>query len=211
MKNKKLSRKIKKNPSNLLLMNPSESEQLIAVESNAYNIQYIKNPTERVQLKAINNSYHGEAIEYILYPTKKACIVACNMNPDNILYIKNCSLEELQELFLSAIIEKHPHLIIADKFKQYITNNLIYDAICLNIEVIKYVLFRPVNNFLFSDKLYEKEYNYQTKILKYLKNKLIKNYGNDEYCNTILNSHGFLSLLKSLYDKDLLKEWEYIN
>ena len=69
--------------------NPSEKVQLAAVNQNGYAIKYINNPSEKVQLAAINQN--GYAIEYIKDPSEKVQLAAINQNGYAIEYIKDPS------------------------------------------------------------------------------------------------------------------------
>jgi len=74
----------------------SESIQLKALdESPYYGAEFIKNPSEAVQLYAVNK--FGESIEYFPNPSECVQIAAVKDCSDNILYIKNpCEQAQLQ-------------------------------------------------------------------------------------------------------------------
>jgi hypothetical protein len=73
--------------------NPSEQEQLTAVNQDGYAIQFIKNPSEAVQLAAVKQ--YGYAIRYIKNPSEAVQLAAVNQDGNAIKYIKNPS-EQLQ-------------------------------------------------------------------------------------------------------------------
>ena len=51
------------------IKNPSEKVQLTAVKQNGYSIRYINNPSEKVQLAAVNKI--GSSIYFIQNPSEK--------------------------------------------------------------------------------------------------------------------------------------------
>jgi hypothetical protein len=67
----------------------SEDKWMTAVTNNEYAIQYIKNPSENVQLIAVKND--GRAIKFIKNPSKKVQLAAVKNNEYAIQYIKNPS------------------------------------------------------------------------------------------------------------------------
>lgn len=67
---KDLLKKVKKNPRDIkFIADPTEEMQLIAINYDLHLIADIQNPTEKVQLKAVED-YHL-AIQYIQNPTEK--------------------------------------------------------------------------------------------------------------------------------------------
>jgi hypothetical protein len=72
------------------IKNPSEKVQLAAVNQNGVSIHYIINkgivPSEKVQITAVNQN--GGAIYYIENPSEKVQLAAVNQNYDYIFYIK---------------------------------------------------------------------------------------------------------------------------
>ena len=75
------------------IKNPSEQVQLAAIQTYANAIKYIKTPTEQVQLAAVQQN--GHAIKYIENPTEQVQLAAVNQNGYAIEYIKNPS-EQVQ-------------------------------------------------------------------------------------------------------------------
>ena len=69
--------------------NPTEKEQLDALQKNGHSIQYIKNPSEAVQLAAVEKT--GWAIVYITNPSEAVQLAAVEQNDTTIQYIKNPS------------------------------------------------------------------------------------------------------------------------
>lgn len=86
---KPLKRDIKKDIFNYL---PDEIFK-IAFKKNKNFIEFIKNPSEKIQLSAVE--YNGDLIAYIKNPSKKVELAAFNNNPMTIQFIKNPS-EEMQ-------------------------------------------------------------------------------------------------------------------
>ncbi len=68
----------------------SEKDQISMVQHKPSNIKYIKDPSEAVQLAAIEYS-RGDAMRYIKNPTEKAQLAAVKIYGRYIAYIKNPS------------------------------------------------------------------------------------------------------------------------
>ena len=73
--------------------NPSEKVQLAAVNQNGYAIKYINNPSEKVQLAAVNKNAY--AIKFIKDPSEKVQLAAVSKYGDAIEFIKDPS-EQVQ-------------------------------------------------------------------------------------------------------------------
>ncbi|MCK9369763.1 hypothetical protein M0R04_07655 [Candidatus Dojkabacteria bacterium] len=72
---KEQTSRVRRNPSSIReVINPSEFLQLIAVQNDGWIIQYIKHPTPQVQLVAV--SRWPPALEYIDNPTQEALLTA---------------------------------------------------------------------------------------------------------------------------------------
>ena len=70
--------------------NYSESDQIKVVKNKSTWIQYINNPTEKVQLASVNfGRGRGKAIQYIDSPTSAVQLAAVKKNPSNISKINN--------------------------------------------------------------------------------------------------------------------------
>jgi hypothetical protein len=69
--------------------NPSEKLQLVAVSQNGYSIQFIENPSETVKLAAVQQS--GYAIKFIENPSEAIQLAAVRQNGYAIKLIKNPS------------------------------------------------------------------------------------------------------------------------
>ena len=67
--------------------NPSEIVQLAAVRHNADSFRFIKNPTEKVQLHAVRT--YADQIRFIENPSEKVQLAAVNKWHAAIQYIKN--------------------------------------------------------------------------------------------------------------------------
>jgi hypothetical protein len=67
--------------------NPSEKVQLAAVKKNPLSIQYIQNPSEKVQLAAVKR--WSPSIQYIQNPSEKAQLASVEKDPHSIYYIQN--------------------------------------------------------------------------------------------------------------------------
>ena len=76
-----------------LIKNPSEAVQLVAVNQDGHAIYYIKNPSEDVQLAAVKQNVW--AIDDIKNPSEAMQLAAVNRNGNAIQYIKNPS-EDVQ-------------------------------------------------------------------------------------------------------------------
>ncbi len=75
-------------PDNIeFIKNPSEDVQLVAVSKDGYSIGYINNPTEKVQLVAVSKS--GWIIDNIKNPSEDVQLAAVRRNDSSIEYIKN--------------------------------------------------------------------------------------------------------------------------
>jgi len=88
---------ITSSPSNVKIiqriLNPSEAVQLAAVQNNENNFQYIKNPSEKVQLAAVKR--HGLIIEFIKNPSERVQLAAVTKSGYAIGYINNPTKEVL--------------------------------------------------------------------------------------------------------------------
>jgi DNA-dependent RNA polymerase auxiliary subunit epsilon len=73
----------------------NKQDCLNAVKQNRNSIQYIHNPSEKVQLEAVKQN--GYNIVYIQNPSEKLKLEAVKQNGYNIVYIQNPSIE-LQKL-----------------------------------------------------------------------------------------------------------------
>jgi hypothetical protein len=67
--------------------NPSEEVQLMAVNENPYSIKYIQNPSQEVQLAAVEKNPYS--IREIKNPSERVQLVAVKKNPRSILFIEN--------------------------------------------------------------------------------------------------------------------------
>ena len=67
--------------------NPSETVQLAAVEEYPFSIKYIKNPSERVQLAAVEEN--GRAIKLIQNPTERVQLAVVKQYTWAIRFIQN--------------------------------------------------------------------------------------------------------------------------
>ena len=72
----------------------SEDEQVESVRNNYRSIEYIKNPSEKVQLAAVESG-GGRALNFIKNPTEKVQIAGVEDDPEALEYIKNPS-EKIQ-------------------------------------------------------------------------------------------------------------------
>ena len=66
---------------------PKETQLKVVNEDSYYAIQHIKNPSEEVQLVAVNKDYY--AIQHIENPSERVQLVAVNLKPRTIRYIEN--------------------------------------------------------------------------------------------------------------------------
>jgi hypothetical protein len=73
--------------------NPSEEVQLIAVQQDGDTIQYIENPSEEVQLSAVRQK--GSSIRYIKNPSEEVQLAAIEQNYVGFRYIENPSEEAM--------------------------------------------------------------------------------------------------------------------
>jgi hypothetical protein len=69
------------------IQNPSEKVQLAAVKKNPWAIEYIQNPSQEVQLAAVEKN--SLSIRFIKNPSEKVQLNAVRKNPNSIQYIKN--------------------------------------------------------------------------------------------------------------------------
>jgi hypothetical protein len=76
-----------------------------AVEQNGYNIKYIKNPSEDLQIIAVSN--FADALKYIVRPTKKAQIVAINNNPFVIFHMDKDNMLNRVSTYAINACKKH--------------------------------------------------------------------------------------------------------
>lgn len=73
-----------------------EDDLVAAVTTNPYSIEYIRNPSEKVQIAAV--SKRGIAIEYISDPSEEVQIAAVTQKPNAIFNIKNPT-EKVRQLY----------------------------------------------------------------------------------------------------------------
>lgn len=98
MTEQELMKKVKENPEYISeIENPSEAVQLAAVQQDGYVIKYIKNPSEAVQLAAVE--YEGLTLDYIDNPTENVQFKAVEDDPWNLASIKN----PISEVVLNAL------------------------------------------------------------------------------------------------------------
>jgi hypothetical protein len=71
------------------IKNPSEKVQLAAVKNNGYAIRYIENPSKKVQLIAVTS--HGPAIQFIKNPSENVQLAVVKNDGRMIQYIENPS------------------------------------------------------------------------------------------------------------------------
>jgi hypothetical protein len=76
------------------IQNPSEEVQLAAVNKNGLTLNYIKNPTDAVRLAAIKQT--ASAIVYINNPTEEEQIAALQKDGSLLFHIKHPSPNALQ-------------------------------------------------------------------------------------------------------------------
>ena len=69
--------------------NPSEKLQLKAVKRYPHNLEFIKKPSEKVKLAAVQKN--GYTLQYIKNPTKEIIVAAISRNGEAISYVKNPS------------------------------------------------------------------------------------------------------------------------
>lgn len=74
---------------------------MAAIKENGYAIQFIRYPSEKVQLEAVKED--GNAIQYIDDPSEKVQIAAIENNPIAIRYIEKPN----QDIQLEAITRNH--------------------------------------------------------------------------------------------------------
>jgi len=85
------------------IKNPSEQLQLAAVKQNGYIIEYIKNPSEKVQLEAVKQNAY--AIFYIKNPSEKMQLLSFNQDPDNFYLIKRPCKKLLDLMAIREVLE----------------------------------------------------------------------------------------------------------
>ena len=78
------------------ITNPSEELQLRAVETQYDALQYIANPSERVQMAAVKSNYL--ALRYIQNPTLEILKAAVLQDPQAMRQITNLDLDTVVEL-----------------------------------------------------------------------------------------------------------------
>lgn len=86
-----------------ILNNLSEEKQIECILNDPLNIRYIFNPSEKVQLLAVNIDSYGESLKYIKDPCLEVQLKAVGKSGRNIRYIKDPCLE----VQLKAIEENH--------------------------------------------------------------------------------------------------------
>ena len=107
------------------IKNPSEKIQLEAVrqfgDNIQYNIQYIENPTEKVQLKAVKQD--SFSIQYIKNPSEKVQLEAVKQNAFSVRHIESPSeavqLEAVKQDSFSIKYIKNPCKVVLD----YVNND----------------------------------------------------------------------------------------
>ena len=76
--------------------NPSEQVQLVAVQEDGHSIQYIQNPSEQAQLAAVNQN--GNSIQFIQNPSEQVQLAAVQEDGYSIKYIENPT-DKVKQLF----------------------------------------------------------------------------------------------------------------
>ena len=71
------------------LNNATEEEQLAVVKEEGWSIDYIKKPSEVVQLAAVSRVSTGWTIKYVKNPSEVVQLAAVKQDPSNIRYIDN--------------------------------------------------------------------------------------------------------------------------
>ncbi len=112
-----------------IIRNPSEKVQLAAIENLPVSVQHIKNPTEKVQLTAIENDPYS--IRFIKNPTEKIQLAAIKKNPQKIAHIENPT-EKVQLQSIS----KDPRII---RHIENPTEKVQLQSISKNPELIGYI------------------------------------------------------------------------
>ncbi len=98
------------------IKNPSEAVQLAAVNKEGCLIRHIKNPSEAVKEAAVNQN--GRAFEYIKNPSEKVKFAAVNQNRTYI-YIENPT-EEMQNMMIDRVYNIKFCQTIELEYEQYI-------------------------------------------------------------------------------------------
>jgi len=126
--------------------NPTEKVQYLAVNGNPYTIKHIKNPTEKVQLRAIEQTPY--AIEYIKNTSEEIQLKVINRDAVLIQYINNPTEEvQLKVLDINPDLFK---LIInpTDKVK-----NIYREILNEQLEIYKKLLTRSPDYDIYKEKL----------------------------------------------------------
>ena len=87
--------------------NPNEYIESYAVSKNGDCIKHIKNPSEKIQLIAVNQDIYGSSIEFIEHPSLEVELTAIRKNETTIKYIKDPS--EYAQL---VCVTKYPNAVI---------------------------------------------------------------------------------------------------
>jgi hypothetical protein len=126
--------------------NPTEKVQYLAVNGDPYTIKHIKNPTEKVKLRAIEQTPY--VIEYIKNPSEEIQLKVINRDAVLIQFINNPT-EEVQ----LKVLDINP-----DLFKLIInpTNkvkNIYKEILNEQLEIYKELLTRRPDNNIYKEKL----------------------------------------------------------
>ena len=111
------------------IKNPSEKVQLAAVQQNGHAIKYIENPTEQVQIAAV--THYGYAIEYIENPSEQVQLAAVEQDGDAIEYIETPS-EQVQ----LAAVQKYANAV---KYIENPSEQVQLAAVQQNGHAIRYI------------------------------------------------------------------------
>ena len=132
---------VKENPDFIQYIdNPSEKIQMLAVRIDGLAIQFIKNPTTETKLEAIKND--GYAIQFIKDPTEEMQILAVQQNGNVIKFIKNPS-EKIQE----EAIKQNFNVLRLDIISNSVKNQ-VFDNNEENLELIFSSIDKAINEKL---------------------------------------------------------------
>lgn len=113
------------------IKNPTEKMYIIAIQGYPYLIKDIKNPSEKLCLTAVKTE--PKTLQFIDNQTEKMCEIAIRHDPENMQYVKNLTMY-LYTLPLDYYICTHPIVYSSDP-----TYEMCLNAVRRNGLLLKYI------------------------------------------------------------------------
>ena len=135
---RKMEISIDENPSNLQYYYAvlPEEKLLAAVIKDAYSIQYIQDPSEELQMVAVNN--YGDSIQYITNPSEEVQLAAVKQNGLVITYILDKGIKLSNEVQMAAVKEDATAFVRMVLRGVVPSSEVVIEALKHNPKLIKY-------------------------------------------------------------------------